>query len=82
METRLSPDIARQFLLDHLQDEFRDAPDVRLRINPGRDPEHPDDGVVARTESREYFFPTEWVLQMEMSWVAREVQRIRDGLKS
>jgi hypothetical protein len=84
LETRTSPetsaDIARQFLLDHLQEEFRDAPEVRLRRVPGRSTDHPDDGIVAKTESREYLFPTEWVLRKRMDQVAREVERIREGL--
>jgi hypothetical protein len=80
MESQTSPEIARQFLLDHLKEEFRDAPVVRLRVNAGRDPSHPDDGIIAKTESREYFFPTEWAVQMRMDWVAREIERIREGL--
>lgn len=50
-------EIARQYLLDYLKDEFRKYPEVRLRFML----ESHEDGVMAKTAAREYFFPTEWM---------------------
>jgi hypothetical protein len=74
--SRTSPEIARQYLMDYLKDEFRSYPEVRLRIVP----ESPEDGVVARTETREYFFATDWVRSMSLERVRAEVRRMKDVL--
>ncbi len=64
---------ARQYLLEYLKDEFRKYPEVRLRLILA---DH-EDGVVARTESREYFFPTEWMQNMQLSCIKDEVRRLK-----
>jgi hypothetical protein len=66
-----------EYLLTYLEDEFARVPQVRLRVVP----DSQELGVVARTESREYFFPAEWVKTMKLDRVRSEVQRIKDGLK-
>jgi hypothetical protein len=78
--TKTSPqtpsEIARQYLLDYLKDEFQRYPEVRLRLVP----ESQEDGVMAKTESREYFFPTHWVQTMQLDQVKKEVMRLKDAL--
>jgi len=71
-----TPEIARQYLLDYLKDEFQKYPAVRLRLMS----EDHEDGVMAKTESREYFFPTAWMRGMKMSQIRAEIERLKDGL--
>ena len=74
---KTSPEIAGQYLLDYLEDEFRKYPEVRIRRVPKS---HQEDGVVVKTEAREYFFSTSWVIQMRMDRVKAEAQRIKEVL--
>ena len=83
-------------LLSFLQDEFRNEPDVRVRIRhravtrrsvdleQDYDPEsnslHLDRGVMVKARSREYFFRAEWATGRERSKVDSLVQEIRDFL--
>lgn len=69
-------EIARQYLLDYLRDEFRRFPEVRLRLIV----ESQEDGVLAKTESRETFFPTEWMQKMRQDLIAEEVKHLKRGL--
>jgi hypothetical protein len=71
-----TPEIARQYLFDFLQDEFGKYPEVRIRMMP----ENHEDGVMVRTESREYFFPTDWMQGMQMQKVREEIRRLKDSL--
>ena len=66
-------EIARQYLLDYLHDEFHKFPEVRLRIMT----ESHVDGVMAKTESRETFFPTEWIQNMRQDLIQGEVHRLK-----
>ena len=70
------PELARQYLLDFLKDEFEKYPEVRLRIVPN----YQEDGVIAKTESREYFFHTDWVRSMRLDLVREEARRIKEVL--
>jgi hypothetical protein len=69
-------EIEQQYLLDYLREEFRKYPEVRLRVLREAD----EEGVMAKTESREYFFPTEWVRGKRFDLVAAEIRRMREGL--
>lgn len=72
----MNREIARQYLMDFLKDEFGKYPEVRLRLVP----ENQEDGVMAKTETREYFFPTEWMAKMRMDLVKAEIRRLKDFL--
>ena len=72
----ISFDVARQYLLDYLNDEFRKYPEVRLRFVM----ESHEDGVMAKTAAREYFFPTEWMQKMHLDRIRAEVLRLKDAL--
>jgi hypothetical protein len=39
-----------------------------------------EDGVIAKTESREAFFPTEWAQKMKRDLIAEEIRRLKRGL--
>lgn len=67
-------DEARQYLLDYLQEEFSREHFIRVRIVPMTK----DDGIMVRTESREYFFPFEWAEQHRFDEVARLVSKIKE----
>jgi hypothetical protein len=69
-------EIARQYLFDYLKDEFRGFPEVRLRFML----ESHEDGVMAKTESREYFFPTDWMQKMDLASIKAEIRRMKEGL--
>jgi hypothetical protein len=69
----------REYLLSYLQEEFRAHADVRIRIPPFMREE--EDGVSLKTEAREYFFPTEWVIDRRMGEVRELVQKIKDVLE-
>jgi hypothetical protein len=69
-------EVARQYLLDYLKDEFHRYPEVRFRLIP----ESNEDGVLAKTETREYFFPTEWMQRMEMNRIKGEIRRMKEVL--
>jgi hypothetical protein len=56
-----------------LKEEFLRHPEVRLRLAQ----DSHLDGVTAKTEAREYFFPTEWVQTMRLDQVRAEVERIK-----
>lgn len=71
-------DVARQYLLDYLHEEFRAYANVRIRLP--RTLRDETDGVMVRTETREYFFPTDWVLERRMKTVEAEVRRIKEFL--
>jgi hypothetical protein len=70
-----SVEIARQYLLDFLKDEFRKYPEVRLRFIR----EYQEDGVLAKTDAREYFFPTEWMVGMDLKLIQGEVRRLKEA---
>lgn len=67
-------DDPKQYLLDYLREEFDRYPQVRLRIVPLTQ----DDGVSAKTETREYFFPTDWVRHRKWDQVRRLSEKIKD----
>lgn len=69
-------EIARQYLLDFLKDEFRRHPEVRFRFML----EDHEDGVMAKTEAREYFFPTEWMQRMDLQRIKGEIRRMKEAL--
>lgn len=72
---RMNP--RHQYLLDYLEEEFRRNPEIRVRVVPQ---EH-EDGVLVRTESREYFFPFEWADEPGWPRVHAEVRKIREILQ-
>lgn len=73
---------ARLYLLEYLRDEFRRYPEVRLRILPtARVPSaERADGVTAKTESREYFFETSWMLGKRFAEIQSLVRAIKEVL--
>jgi|GEM_PF-6468506 len=74
-------EVARQYLFDYLMEEFRKFPEVRVRMVPYREPGTEDDGVQVRTEAREFFFETIWVVGQRMDLVTGLVGKIREGLE-
>lgn len=73
----MNPNIARQYLLDYLKEEFGRRHDVRIRF---ADPNE-GDGVLVRTEAREYLFETAWVLGRKMSEVEKLARKIKEVLE-
>lgn len=71
-------EISRHYLLEYLQDEFRLYPQVRIRIP--RILREENDGILVKSETREYFFPTIWVEHQQMNRVEAEVRRIKEYL--
>lgn len=69
-------DVARQYLFDYLRDEFYKYPEIRLRFML----ESHEDGVMVRTEAREYFFPTEWMQNMQLNRIKEEIGRLKEAL--
>jgi len=83
-------------LLVLLEDEFRDLPRVRVRVqSPSStrrspdleqdyDPEassiHRVAGVRVQTRRKEYFFPEDWILESSRQQIYRQVEQIRDEL--
>lgn len=65
---------ARQYLIDYLEEEFRRDPYVRVRVVPMTE----DNGVMVRTETREYFFPFAWAEQRQFGEVEALVRKIKD----
>ena len=73
-------DEQRHYLADFLTDEFRGDTRVRIRIVPFARLRPEEDGVMLRTDTREYFFPTEWMAERKLTLIQSEVARIRSGL--
>ncbi len=73
---------ARTYLLEYLRDEFKRFPEVRLRILPAAVIPSADrqDGISAKTESREYFFETQWMAGSRFSEIQALVRKIKDAL--
>lgn len=69
-------EVARQYLMDYLRDEFAKFPEVRFRFML----DSHEVGIMARTESREYFFPTSWAEQMQQSEITALVRRMKEAL--
>lgn len=66
-------EIARQYLMDYLTEEFSRYPIARLRVQITSE----DDGIALKTEAREYFFPTLWAASGDMKSVERLVRDIK-----
>jgi hypothetical protein len=91
-------DSALAYLINFLEDEFRNYPDVRVRISPKTgierspdlvqdyDPEtndlHVRRGVTVQTRRKEYYFPAEWAREKDYARIRAEVEVILDHLKS
>lgn len=65
---------ARQYLIDYLEEEFSRDPFVRVRVVPMTE----DNGVMVRTETREYFFPFAWVEHRQFKEVEALVRKIKE----
>jgi hypothetical protein len=76
-DPRRAPDPTEEYLLEFLQDEFRRYPEVRVRRPPYRDG---SEGILVRTESREYFFEFRWLREKRFDEINRLVARIKDVL--
>ena len=63
----------RQYLVDYLAEEFSRDTSVRLRVMPVDG----EEGVVVRTESREYFFPFAWADQGQFAEVVKLIHVIK-----
>jgi len=88
---------AIEYLLSFLQDEFRNDPEVRVRVHQRAvtkrspdlvqdyDPEtsnlHSRTGIDVRVKSREYFFPMEWAQGPGRKQVDLVIREIRDFLQ-
>ena len=57
-------------VVEYLLDEGRDEREALSKV-----------GVLARTETREYFFPLQWILGKEYSKIQAEVSRLREVLE-
>ena len=71
------PEIARQYLVDYLEEEFRRHPQIRVRRLPA-DENPENEGVPVKSESREYFFPFEWALPGRFGRVEALVRKIKE----
>ncbi len=87
-------DEALGYLLDFLRDDLGDIPDIRIHpVLPSgtmRSPDLPQDydaenetvhklcGVRIRRDSREYFFPVQWVKEGNFKKVQEEAQTVRE----
>jgi hypothetical protein len=67
----------QQYLLDYLEEEFRNHPEVRVR----RTPWQKNEGVMLRTEAREYFFPADWIAERRYDKVRELVREVKTALK-
>ncbi|MBC7692891.1 MAG: hypothetical protein H7222_14105 [Methylotenera sp.] len=74
------PAVPAAFLEDYLEsyvrEEFSRYPDIRVR----RSPQDNEPGVLVRSDSREYFFPFEWMKPGRFKEVQDQVLRILDLL--
>ncbi len=94
-----SLEVARQYLLDYLKEDFQGYPEVRLRMRikaklpaffqdeqpkypvaPSMKDEAENDGILVKTETREYFFPSLWAKNMRLDLVRVEVERVKEFL--
>lgn len=85
------------YLLSFLEDEFRDYPDVRVRVSPKagaiRSPDLPQDydpesndlhirrGVFVTTRRREYYFPLEWWNDKKHDQIHSQTEEIIEFLR-
>jgi hypothetical protein len=85
-------------LMNYLQEEFQNYPNVRIRIRQlattqrspdlvqDYDPEsndlHRARGVLVNAGSRQYFFPIEWAGGRNRSALDQSIQEVRDFLES
>lgn len=72
----MSLEHAGVYLLEYLKDEFRRYPEVRIRQTP----EDKEVGITVKTESRDYFFPVEWMRNKRFDQITKEIARIKVGL--
>lgn len=84
------------YLLNFLEEEFRDHPEVRVRVAPKagtlRSPDLPQDydaesndlhlrrGVIVQTRRSEYYFPEEWARAQEYTRIQQLAEEIREKL--
>jgi hypothetical protein len=82
--------------LSFLEDEFRDASEIRVRVSPkggvirspdlvqDYDPEahtlHVERGVRVNTRLKEYYFPMDWWKNGEREKIYRQIEEIREAL--
>jgi hypothetical protein len=80
--------------LSFLEDEFRDFPEVRIRLSPkggvirspdliqDYDPEtnhiHIERGIFVRTSLKEYYFPLDWWKNRQQEKIYRQIEEIRE----
>lgn len=65
----------QQYLFDYLEEEFRGRSGVRVRVLPSN---ADTSGVTVRTESREYFFPFQWVHNKAFDEIEKLVKQIKE----
>lgn len=89
-------DSALAYLLNFLEDEFRDFPGVRVRLSPKagteRSPDLPQDydpesndlhlrsGVLVQTRRKEFYFPAEWSRGQDYGRIRSLVDEIRESV--
>ena len=64
------------YLQSYLQEEFSRYPEIRVR----RTPLDNEAGILIRSDSREYFFPFEWMKPGRFKEVQEQLRRILDLL--
>ena len=85
------------YLLNFLEEEFRDHPEVRVRVAPKagvlRSPDLPQDydarsndlhlrrGVIVQTRRNEFYFPEEWARAKEYSRIQDLAEEILEKLR-
>jgi hypothetical protein len=85
------------YLLSFLEDEFRDFPEVRVRVAPKagtqRSPDLPQDydaesndlhlrrGVFVKTRRKEFYFPLDWWHDRKHSHIHRQTEEILEYLR-
>lgn len=64
------------YLVDYLKEEFRRRPEIRVRQMTHEG----EEGVMVRTDAREYFFPFAWMRGGRFSEVIDQVRKIKRAL--
>jgi hypothetical protein len=89
-------DLHLEYLRSYLAEEFEHYPNVRIRVPPGAgtqkavdliqdyDPEvndiHLRRGVTIYANTREYFFPVQWVAHKQFDEIKKLAEKIREML--
>ena len=67
-------DEEREYLRSLLEEEFKNHPEVRIRFYPW----NLNKGVHVKTETREFFFPLEWIHGNLRKNIFTEIEKIKE----